>query len=347
MASVLITGMTAPQCSPRLLQRSTSFAAAVKTALEGSGISVELCQPSIRLDKGYVKSFDKVVVGVSPVLSLSSNYVYGALSVLASVLEVDKNKLVLLADSPEPAAARLNISAVYKSRFSLFKPFYSARKEYAQVVENKSAISRIDKAIDFLSVTWDVPTLYPSFPFLGRDKAIDLFQHVSPSTLVGVDVDALYSNDKVQQPSAAQSDVWCVDTDKSPWFSQVRPSLKKSYVLMKQHRGSDDLDVDSVVSSSMGAIISPARSGHLWWSYRYNQALRSGVPIATEWRLSSVLGPSWAFIAPTLEETSLDERISIAEDQRKTYQSAIKDRKTVVRSLIESIGLNSYDNSSI
>jgi hypothetical protein len=116
---------------------------------------------------------------------------------------------------------------------------------------------------------------------------------------------------------------------------------------MKANKGSDDHDVENVISSSLGAIISPASNGHLWWSHRYVQTLNSGVPIATEWRKSSVLGPSWSILASSLEETPQDERLDIAEEQRNTYLNTLEDRYAVVKSLVERIGLDSHDNTSI
>ena len=339
--------MTAPQCSSRAMARSVTFAAAVKTAFEELNIDVEVARPAVDVDVDYLMSFDKIVVGVSPVLSLSSNYAYGALSILSLVLDVSPEKLILFVDSPDPSAVRSNALAVSKSPSSLFKPFHSARKDYSKARENEVISSRIEKAINFLSREWDVVTLYPDFPFFDRVDAEKTFCHVSQSKLVGFQCDALYVQNRQKKTGDIDSQIWCVDTDKTQWFRQTKASLKKDYVLMKANKGSDDHDVENVISSSLGAIISPASNGHLWWSHRYVQTLNSGVPIATEWRKSSVLGTSWSILASSLEETPQDERLDIAEEQRNAYLNTLEDRYAVVKSLVERIGLDSHDNTSI
>lgn len=337
--------MTAPQCSVRAIQRSKSFAGVLYDFLTSNGVTAEITAPSVEIDEHYLDRFDHIFIGVSPVLSLSSNYVYGALSTIAAAENLDPDRLTFFIDSPDPGAIRMNLLAVQKTPSTLFRRFYSGRKEYARAEEDRKIRKNIEGSLERLLSFSQRPTLYPSLPFSETRKFTALLDGTSLSSLIGVNLDFMYLEDVDLSVSSAET--WSVDDDKSRWFDQIRGSLKKEYVLMKRYKGATDADVDAVISSSIGSIISPSKSGSAWWSYRYVQSLRRAVPIVTEWRDSSKLGSAWGVIAPSLEEMSEKDRHQIAVDQRNLYLSAAYAGKSTIKSTLESIGIDLHDNASI
>jgi len=347
MASVFITGMTAPQCSPNLIQRSASFSGEIHSVLSDAGVDVTIGAPSADMGYEHLTAFDKVIVGVSPILSLTANYAYGALSVISTLINTDPSRLVLAIDTTDPSSVRRNLTAVDKSFLSLFKPLYSARKERSRIFEDKKALAKVEKAVEFLLYEWYTVTLYPSTPFVETQEVENLLFGMARGNLRGVNLDAF----RLREPRATSSSLsrssWCVDNDKTKWFKSVSSTMKNDYVLMKQNKGSSDVDADMVMRSCIGAIISPGPSGAPWWSRRYSQAMQHQLPICTEWRYSLALGDAWAAIPATVEHMSVDERRDLAEAQRSAYLSSIKDPENAIWHLLQTIGLDSHDNVSV
>jgi hypothetical protein len=347
MASVFITGMTAPQCSPNLIQRSASFSGEVYSALSDTGVDVTIGAPSADMTAEYLTAFDKVIVGVSPILSLTANYAYGALSVISTLINTDPSRLVLAIDTTDPGSIRRNLTAVDRSFLSLFKPLYSARKEHSRIFEDKRALAKVEKAVEFLLYEWHTVTLYPSTPFAGSQEVESLLFGMARGNLRGVNLDAFRLREPRTTSSNLSHSTWCVDNDKTKWFKSVSSTMKNDYVLMKQNKGSSDIDVDMVMRSCIGAIISPGPSGAPWWSRRYSQAMQHGLPICTEWRYSSALGEEWAAIPASIEHMSAEDRRELADAQRSSYLSSVKDPENAIWHLLQTIGLDSHDNVSV
>ena len=113
MSKILITGMSASHASDKTNLRSLSFAGVIKLVLEQQGHEVVQVNPEVSWNLKDLEQYDSVLVGLSPITSLSANHVYGALSVIDVLL--DSPKLRLFIDAPEPgkitARARLPIWA--------------------------------------------------------------------------------------------------------------------------------------------------------------------------------------------------------------------------------------------
>lgn len=349
MGSVLITGMTAPQCSANLVAKSKSFAGVLNDALTAQEVAVDILPPSIEMSEKLISSYDRVLIGISPILSLSSNYSYGALSVLFNTLTYDSSRLVLFIDSPDPAAIRNSLKTVDRSFMSLFKPFYSARKEHSKTYQDRQVLSKIEKAVEYLLYDWSATTVYPSLPFVEERAVENILFDSMERRLVGVNADSMYINKKQvnHANSLSGNRTWCVDNSKSKWFTKLASGLKEEYVEMKPHKMSTDESVDSVMSTCFAAAISPSVSGVPWWTHRYAQAMNNNLPIATEWRYSSAIGNEWSLIPAGIEEMSHDELVDASAAQTESYVKAIGTRQEVIDKVVTSIGLGEHDKASL
>ena len=132
MSKILITGMTSSHTSENANMRSLSFAGVLNHVLTVNGHEVIQDQPSVSWNLNDLAEYDAVLVGISPITSLSSNYAYGALSVIDVLL--DDPRLKLFIDSPEPTRITSSLRAISKTPDNITKPFYSYRKGFSQDV---------------------------------------------------------------------------------------------------------------------------------------------------------------------------------------------------------------------
>ena len=110
MSKILITGMSASHASHSANSRSISFAGVLKTVLTLQGHEVTQLDPEVSWNTKDFEEYDSVLVGLSPLTSLSANRVYGALSVIDVLLDTDK--LVFFLDAPEPNRITSSLRAI-------------------------------------------------------------------------------------------------------------------------------------------------------------------------------------------------------------------------------------------
>jgi len=337
VANVLLTGMTSPQSSRRLNSKSLSFAGALSSILEEHSHTVDWSSPSVLLTKDDLAKYDAIVLGVAPALSITSNKAYGVLHMID--LLKDDDRLVLFIDAPDPSRITANLRAVEKESGKLFTAFNSMRKQYEHVVLNDEAKASVLGGISFLANNEWPTTLYPSMPWLTNEKVSAKLPNGAADSLVGVSVDAYYVLDGVPRISRDKVRRWSVDTETTKWAASTLSSLSLPHTAMKHKRSADDNDVFDHISKSIGSLLSPSQDGLVWWSHRWAQSLNAATPIASEWRVTSMVGSAWSHLAAGIEEMSYIDMYELAVSQKEEFTASIPSRDTVKEKLETTLGI--------
>ena len=335
MSTVLLTGMTASHASPKANERSLQFSGVLYRALRSAGHQVYWMDPDITWTAEQMASrFDAVLVGLAPITGLPANRCYGALSVINELYLSEK--LFMFIDAPEPGQIGASLSSVYKGGTDLFKPFYSYRKQYKQVLET-SVRGRIESAVSNLNEQpWPI-TLYPMLPWDQANVGKSLPK--SSGLPLGINLDSLLI-DPHGEGYPIREAIWAIDTYRTKWAVGTARGLSNSTTPMRTSKATTDQDIAALLRRSMGALISPQKSGSTWWSYNFIQAMNSNTPIATEWSESSRLGDSWSHLASGIESMSESDRMSLADAQRAQYLAEVHSKTETIYELLTVLGLN-------
>lgn len=334
MSKILITGMSAPHASMEANKRSLSFAGVISAVLSQQGHDVTQVDPEVSWTTQDLEQYDSVLVGLSPLTSLSANRVYGALSVIDVFLE--SKKLFFFIDAPEPAKITFSLRAMAKNPNNMTKSFYSYRKGYSHASQPNVLSNLIDVVDYLLNESWPV-TLYPSLPWTSSEKVAN--QLPQGATLKGVNLDSyLLTNQDILEIDERDKK-WAVDNYLTTWAKSTISTLSFSTVPMKWHKGWSDAEVQSQISRCIGALIGPYPVGGTWWSYRMIQCLNSLTPVATDWKESGVLGKEWLHLAASIEEMTKEERYQLAMDQRDSYVASVPTRRNAAIELTDLLQL--------
>lgn len=335
MSKILITGMTASHASGRANQRSLSFAGVMKDVLSQQGHEVIQEDPDTSWNINDMSQYDSVLVGISPLTSLSANHVYGALNVLD--LLYDSPKLKLFIDAPEPTRITASLRAISKSPDNLTKPFYSSRKGYTYATMPGMASNLLAVVQRLLIDKWPT-TLYPALPWSGTGKVISQLPTGAAESLFPINLDAylLSSQDLIE---VEKRDKWVVENYNTNWTSDIVNTLALQSVPMKWNKGWNDDQVFAQIASGIGSLISPYQTGGTWWTYRIVQSLNALTPVITDWRESQAIGNSWAYLASHVESLPLETRVQIARSQREEYIRSVPSRRDAAVTLFDAIDL--------
>jgi len=317
---VLVTGCTSAHHSYSLGMKNVSFSTQLVRALVSLGYVVDQVEPDPACTQSELDAYDRVFVGLASPISVASNSAYGA---LATIDKAARSKsLVMFIDSPEPSKITAGLRAAQRSDSALFKPFYSKRKFYNEVVNDKKIKRSISLAIDLLLNREWPTTLFPALPW--SDDDIQGLPEASRGRLVGLNMDAAYIKaTKISDVQATRRNVWAVDDVGARWTTDTVKTLRLPHESMKENKGSTDSDVHRKLSTSLGALICPQRDKNPWWSPRYFQAMNASTPIATDWKLSACVGSAWTHLAAGIEELSAIDRYELAVSQKEQYLDII------------------------
>jgi len=334
MSKILLTGMSAAQASRKANARTLSFAGVLEKSLTSAGHDVLWEVPSIGWTKEFLDQFDSVIVGISPLTSLSANYCYGGLHVITELL--DDKRLRLLVDSPQPGQITASLKSITANPQTFTKDFYTNRQGFQQA--NQDAVrTRLLATIErLLTATWPI-TIYPSLPWQNVSAVSNQFSESARQSLVGINLDAELLQ-AVSYPGDRRLK-WSADSSNSPWTHKVSTGLVYPVSLMKWNKGwSDDL-VEEQIARSTGVLITPHKKDGTWWTYRYIQAMNTTTPIASLWTETVKIGESWGNLAANIEALSQDERNTIATKQREEYLSAIPSLNDAQKNLHKTLGI--------
>jgi hypothetical protein len=325
MSKVFLTGMSAPQASSSANHKSLSFAGVINQVLTSAGHEVTWASPSVYMSRESLDKFDAVLVGVSPVSSVGSNRVYGALSVI-NMLK-DSNKLTLFVDAPNTSQIEPSLKSVINNPDTLTKPFFSYRKEYSNVVADKELLDSVISGAKYLYTQDWVTTIYPQLPW----KSSTRLPSNAKKNLVGINLD---SHLVVRNPvETDRRPKWVIDNLSTPWAKNTMATLSLPNSLMKWNKGWTDAQVLEQISRSIGAVIAPDKRDGTYWSYRYAQAMSTNTPVVTDWVESHALGDAWNILATNIDTMSQDKRNLIATAQREIYLANIPSKQNAVDTL--------------
>jgi hypothetical protein len=325
MSKVFLTGMSAPQASSSANQKSLSFAGVLNQVLTSAGHEVTWASPSVHMTMESLDKFDAVLVGVSPISSVGSNRVYGALSVINTLK--DSDKLTLFVDAPNTSQIEPSLKSTINNPESLVKSFFSYRKEYSNVVADKELLNAVISGANYLYTQDWVTTIYPQLPW----KSSTRLPSNAKKNLVGINLD---SHLIVGEPiDADRRPKWVIDNLSTPWAKNTMATLSLPNSLMKWNKGWTDSQVLEQISRSIGAVISPDKKDGTYWSYRYVQAMNTNTPVVTDWSESGVIGDAWNILATNIDTMSQDKRDLIATAQREIYLANIPSKQKAVETL--------------
>jgi hypothetical protein len=329
MSKIFLTGMTASQASYNANTKNIGFAYAVYSSLIEDGHEVTWSDPELSLTSDDLSSYDVVLVGISPITSLSANRAYGALNLIDMLWESPKLKFFI--DAPNTLQIASSLKSINANPVNLMKDFYSYRKGYSAVISDIAVASRISNAVAKL-VKEDWPTtLYPNLPWRG-DKSLGLkLLPNAVKNLFGINLDSYLLTDPPVYFD--KRDKWVVENNLSKETEKLLGTLSFPTSPMKWNKGWTDVQVVEQIVRSSGVVIGPHRGDGSWWSYRYVQALNSLTPIYTSWVETSPLGASWSHLAPYIEDIGPNGRMVLAIEQRESYISNIPSKEVAIANL--------------
>jgi hypothetical protein len=145
--------------------------------------------------------------------------------------------------------------------------------------------------------------------------------------VVGVNVDSFLLTSSEPDASGVKNQTWAVDNAKSQWWSKLSRTLRWSGEPASKSRKPKDSDVEAVISSASGLIVTPQdRKVGTWWNYRYIQGLNLGTPIVTDWQDTHSFSSSWSKLAYQIEDMDPYDRYALARRQLSEYTNAVPTR---------------------
>jgi hypothetical protein len=314
---ILITGSTASQTS----QFGSTFSAYLKDALTSQGHEVHFIEkPTLGLSMEKLDKYDKVLLGIAPPTSVTAYKVYPAFAIGYRAWKL--GNLEMFIDAPEPHKLQASINSCRSGVSDLTKDFYSRRKSYSDFTSENKYQNEVIGFIEFLfSRTWP-KTYYPAFPWC----SIDQYQRslLRWDSLFPVEVDDwILRNTETHQVTQQNKDYWTADVPNSVWVKKLQKNLSADIEPLTQKRLEHQSEVLQRVAGSIGSLVSVYRQGQPWWSPLLAQSLQQRVPVVTDWRHTSFMGSSWTYLASSIEEMGVQERIELADFQKESYKRHI------------------------
>jgi hypothetical protein len=312
---ILVTGMTSRQANSRSAARAVNFTSLLVDALQVEPNEVHWLEPDVTWTREFLDDYDQVIVGVSPLLSLASNRVYGALNVIGHMW--DDGPLTLFLDAPDAKKVATNLKVVSANPETLTKKFFSYRKGYAQAcVATKR--NHLVRTVEVLASSDWPTTLVPALPW----QTPETRPFWSAQTMVGGGYLALITPDAFIEPStlplSAKKRRWAVENMKSDWYRRL--GVTWPVEALTGAAWTNDVHALKVLGGSSATLIEPTRSG-AFWTPRYRQALLTLAPVYSDWSETSVLGSSWELLPAAIEELRSGALTLLAEAQLEEYMA--------------------------
>lgn len=312
---VLVTGMTSRQASARSAERAVNFTGLLVAALRSGGDDVHWVEPDVTWTPADLDSYDKVVVGVSPLLSLASNRAYGALNVIGHRWGGDEGSLVLFMDAPDAKKVGVNMRVLLSQPDSLTKRFFSYRKGYAQACV-PAVRDHLVETVGIMSLGAWPTTFVPALPWQSSTSRVFEAAHA----LVGGDgatpimLDAFIAPPTV--PLSAKRRHWAVDSMKPDWYRTVGATWPVEALTGKSWV--NDERIMKTLASTSGTLIEPTRLG-TFWTPRFKQSLMCNTPVYSNWLETMTLGESWSMLPSSIEDLDEDALVTLASMQLESY----------------------------
>ena len=318
--NILLTGSTAAHVSADKNSKTTTFPGLINKALTSGHHNVTWIEPSVSMSREYIAEFDAVIVGVAPPTSTAAHRIYGALSVISYAWEVGNLRLLL--DAPEPRRVWAGIKAIHNNPDDLIKDFYSKRSEYKKA-KNQEVFDRIQNAVDLLFTNpWPI-TYYPRLPWMSFPSVSAYIPMAQAADLIGLNFDRKLIESSTTYAVDHQAKFWAADSINSRWTKQQESLVSLPVVPLKVSRWESSVEAMQRLSESIGCMVSVYRNNDPWWSPALAQALSVGVPVVTDWLLSSMLGESWTVLPGSIEDMTHYQRDALVREQKRTYADSL------------------------
>jgi hypothetical protein len=294
-----------------------NFTGLVVDALQVEPNEVHWLEPDVTWTREYLDDYDHVIVGVSSLLSLASNRVYGALNVIGHRWGSDS--LSLLLDTPDAGKISTSLKVTTAQPDALTKRFFSYRKGYAQACMPAKRDHLVATAAMLHSLDWPT-TFVPALPWQTRYSRV--FEPIQ-TLLGGRDMTLVVPDTFVDPPTlplSAKRRRWAVESMKSDWYRRL--GVTWPVEALTGAAWTNDEHALKVLSSSSAALIEPTRSG-TFWTTRYMQALLSRTPVYSDWSETSALGSSWEMLPAKIETLSDDDLARLASAQLGEYMACV------------------------
>lgn len=329
---VLITGSTAQQGSPRAANKAPTFSGLLVKALQDGGVEVDFQEPykSLKIDE-----YDSVVVGIAPLTSISASKVYPALYLANKARKA--GNLVMLLDAPEVHKTQASIKSCALNLSDLTKSFYSRRRSYSDLVENKQFSSEVFEMISYLYEEKWPTTFMPAFPWTDKEKSLSFLPNLMESDSVWVTPDAKLLRAPYSSDVLTRKTYWTCDSPNTDWAQSTTSNLTKEVVQTRKNGWELEYETLDRIRYSLGTLISTYRSGEAWWSTALAQSLALNIPVVTDWRLTSYLGAEWSYLASSVESMSDDERHELAVSQKSSYLQVIPTWEETIKQAVSAV----------
>jgi hypothetical protein len=318
---VLITGSTAQQSSFKTAARFTTFAALMYKSLTDSGASVDFIEPSSRMGKEELSSYDAVLVGIAPPTSLSANKIYPAFAIANKAREL--GNLIIFIDAPEPYKLQASIKSCYLNVSDLKKDFYSRRNNYDELLTDSEFSADVYSFIEYLYTQEWPTTIFSALPWSDIASLTSALPNINSSKLFGVNLDyQILQEAPLSVVTHPEQTFWTCDAPKTKWATSIEKTLRHPMTPVRHSKWENRDEIADRMSGSIGTLVSTYRSSEPWWTPFLAESLALGKPVVTDWRFSSELGAHWSHLASTVEEMSVLERAELANSQRSVYLDA-------------------------
>lgn len=322
MKKVLITGSTASQSSPEAHKRLTRFSGLLAESLELAGADVTFAEMSVGALPRDIEKYDSVVVGLAPISSLSAHRMYSALVVLGHALE--QGKATLLFDAPEPHVALNSFKYVLENPSSLVKSLYQKRHGYWNVKNDFALMDSMLVSLEKISYS-SVPTIVPGLPYYSYTRsALGLPHPHYLSSLYQYNFDVKF-RDVNNIRLGSQSKYWLSENPKHKWSKSVGKTLSKPVLSLRRNAYDTNWNLIDRLHSSYGVLFNTYRDDIPWWSSSITLSFTAGVPVFSDWKVTSDLGNAWVGLPQNAEDMTHEERVALAVAQASQYFQACPD----------------------
>jgi len=320
---IFVTGCTSSQASTKAASRYPTAGALITKALESHNIDVTFSEPSVDTTQEELNEYDLVLVGVASPGSLGASKTYGAFSVGNKARK--NGNLALFIDAPEPYKIYAGLKNLQSSPKNLKKDFYKSRAGYKEYVSDPRVEREVNDFLYYLNYGEWPTTFYTSLPWTYPDEIHKELPTIPIEKIVPMNLDKylLTASSNLVEPEEVENKYFVSDTLNTKWVKKTQRQLVSSVVKTKESKWDDVLSVQYRISKAVGTLAPIYRSNHAWWSPSIALSLSLGVPVATDWTKSKVLGDCWSFLPSAVESLSSEERVLLASAQAEEYRKAV------------------------
>ena len=305
MSKILVTGMTASQYSEKYRKKHWTYSSSLISVLQELGHTVEV---------GFERpdgEYKHIFIGLSSLMSVSSNGVYPTLKTIARYW--DSEKITFFIDGPIVGNISDSISSVIKKPDRLFKSLFQKRPGFSTDTAQRDFIM---SAVQNLHENPWPTTLVPILPW---EYTEDIQKKAPLAQIYRLNLDYAVKN-RYLQSSIHKYDFWTGNLPNSSWTTRHMNTMSFGVIGFKQSKHATDLEIAQNISSSVGVLYSPEKDGISYWSPHILSALHLGVPLAVDWKKTSTIS-HWGLLPGAMEDLRMPERISLAANQKNSYLS--------------------------